>query len=474
MKRSIRLASTVVSGAVLLSATAWHPAAHAAGKNTTKAKSKMATRDIVDTAVAAGSFNTLAAALKAAELVDTLKGKGPFTVFAPTDAAFGKIPKATLEALIADKKKLTEVLTYHVVAGRVPAATLLTLNGKSAASVNGASVSISVSGGKVALNGNVNVTAADVAASNGVIHVIDSVLLPPGFVLPAPAPAAKPALKDIVDMAVGAGSFKTLATALTAAGLIDTLKGAGPFTVFAPTDAAFAKIPKADLESILADKKKLTEILTYHVVAGRVPASAVVALDGTKVTTANGATVAVKVSGGRVILNGTVNVTATDIEASNGIIHVIDTVLLPPPAATPIVAGAIIDVANRAGSFKTLLTAVEAAGLTSTLQGSGPFTVLAPTDAAFNLLQPGTLETLLKPESKATLIKILTLHVLAGRAPASVIVRDHSSVTTLNGQKLPVSVRNGRVFIGNALVQVTDISASNGIIHVIDTVLLPS
>lgn len=476
MKLSIRLASTVVSGAVLLSATAWHPAADAAGKKTTKAKSKMATKDIVDTAVAAGSFDTLAAALKAAGLVDTLKGKGPFTVFAPTDAAFGKIPKATLDALIADKKKLTEVLTYHVVAGRVPAATVLTLNGRSAATVNGAGVSISVSGGNVALNGNVKVTAVDVAASNGVIHVIDSVLLPPGFVLPtsAPATAAKPALKDIVDTAVAAGSFKTLATALTAAGLIETLKGAGPFTVFAPTDAAFAKIPKADLEAILADKKKLTEILTYHVVAGKLPASTVVALDGTKVTTVNGATVAVKVLGGKVTLNGTVNVTATDIEASNGIIHVIDSVLLPPPAATPIVAGTIVDVANRAGSFKTLLTAVEAASLTSTLQGSGPFTVLAPTDAAFNLLQPGTLETLLKPESKATLTKILTLHVLAGRAPASVIVRDHSSVTTLNGQKLPVSVRNGRVFIGNALVQVTDISASNGIIHVIDTVLLPN
>ena len=173
---------------MLLSATAWHPSADAAGKKTTKAKSKVATKDIIDTAVAAGSFNTLAAALKVAGLVDTLKGKGPFTVFAPTDAAFRKIPKATLDALIADKKKLTEVLTYHVVAGRVSAATVLTLNGKSAVTVNGAGVSISVSGGNVALNGNANVTAVDVAASNGVIHVIDSVLLPPGFVLPASAP----------------------------------------------------------------------------------------------------------------------------------------------------------------------------------------------------------------------------------------------------------------------------------------------
>ncbi len=483
----------MLTGALILGTAAWQSPVDAAAKKaatkktvtknvttkkvaTKKTTTKKTTKDLIDTAVGAGSFNTLAAALDAAGLVETLKGKGPFTVFAPTDAAFAKIPKATLDALLADKTKLTQVLTYHVIAGRVPASTVLTLDGKAATTVNGAGVQITVSGGNVVLNGDVNVTSVDVAATNGVIHVIDSVLLPPGFVLPGTTPTttAKPTLKDIVDTAVSAGSFKTLATALTAAGLVDTLKGAGPFTVFAPTDAAFAKIPKADLDAILADKKRLTEILTYHVVPGKVPASTIVQLDGTRVQTVNGATVAIKVSGGNVVFNDSVNVTTADVEASNGIIHVIDSVLIPPPATTPIVAGAIIDVANRAGSFKTLLTAVEAAGLTATLQGPGPFTVFAPTDAAFNLLPAGTLETLLKPESKATLTKILTLHVLAGRVPASVIVSDHATITTLNGQKLPVSVRNGQVFIGNALVQITDIPASNGIIHVIDSVLLPS
>ena len=469
MKQSSRFVAALVCGAALLVSSA-SPAAFAATKKSTKAKP--ATRDIVDTAVAAGSFKALAAALGAAGLVETLKGKGPFTVFAPTDAAFAKIPKADLDALIADKKKLTEVLTYHVVAGKVPAATVLTLNGKSATTVNGAGVAISVKGGKVTLNGDVNVTAVDVVATNGVIHVIDSVLMPPSS---APATTApKPVAKDIVDTAVAAGSFKTLATALGVAGLVDTLKSAGPFTVFAPTDAAFAKLPKADLDALLADKKRLTEVLTYHVVSGKVPASTVVTLNGSAVKTVNGATVLVQVNAGKVTLNETVNVTATDIEASNGIIHVIDSVLLPPKASTPIVAGTIIDVANRNGSFKTLLAAVEAAGLTSTLQGAGPFTVFAPTDAAFNLLPPGTLKTLLLPASKDTLTKILTLHVLAGQVTAAEIVRSHASITTLNGQKLPVSVRSGQVFIGNALVQITDVKASNGIIHVIDTVLLPS
>ncbi|MDZ4737456.1 MAG: fasciclin domain-containing protein [Rhodospirillaceae bacterium] len=135
--------------------------------------------------------------------------------------------------------------------------------------------------------------------------------------------------KDIVDTAVAAGQFKTLAAALTAAGLVDTLKGPGPFTVFAPTDAAFAKLPAGTVEDLLKpeNKAQLTAILTYHVVAGKVMAADVVKLN--EATTVNGAMVAVKVDGGNVMINNA-KVTTADIEASNGVIHVIDTVLLPP------------------------------------------------------------------------------------------------------------------------------------------------
>ena len=130
--------------------------------------------------------------------------------------------------------------------------------------------------------------------------------------------------KDIVETAVGAGNFKTLATALTAAGLIDTLKGNGPFTVFAPTDAAFAKIPKADLDALLKDKAKLTAVLTYHVVSGKVMAADVKA---GKVKTVQGSEITVATAGG-VTVDGA-KVSATDIVASNGVIHVIDSVILP-------------------------------------------------------------------------------------------------------------------------------------------------
>ena len=132
-------------------------------------------KDIVDTAVEAGSFKTLAAALQAADLISTLKSEGPFTVFAPTDAAFAKIPKADLDALLSDKRALTEVLTYHVVSGKVMAADVVKLT--QAKTVEGSPVKIRVVDGKVMIN-NANVSATDIAASNGVIHVIDTVIMP--------------------------------------------------------------------------------------------------------------------------------------------------------------------------------------------------------------------------------------------------------------------------------------------------------
>jgi uncharacterized surface protein with fasciclin (FAS1) repeats len=133
--------------------------------------------DIIDTAAAAGSFKTLAAALTAAKLIDTLKSAGPFTVFAPTDEAFAKLPAGTVESLLNDIPKLTAILTYHVVAGKVMAADVMTMDGQSAKTVNGAVLAISTQDG-VKLNGSSTVVTTDIACTNGVIHVIDTVLLP--------------------------------------------------------------------------------------------------------------------------------------------------------------------------------------------------------------------------------------------------------------------------------------------------------
>ncbi len=271
--------------------------------------------DIVDTAVKAGSFKTLAAALKAAGLVDTLKGEGPFTVFAPTDAAFAKLPAGTVENLLKpeNKDQLIAILTYHVVAGKVAAADVVKLD--SAKTVQGQSVAIKVANGKVSVDA-ANVVKTDINCSNGIIHVIDAVILP----------KSEPA--DIVDTAVAAGSFKTLAAALGAAGLVDALKGDGPFTVFAPTDEAFAKLPAGTVESLLKpeNKEKLAAILKYHVVSGNVLAADVVKVKSAK--TLQGSEVTVKVNGDNVMIDGA-KVIKTDIKCRNGVIHVIDSVILP-------------------------------------------------------------------------------------------------------------------------------------------------
>jgi len=279
--------------------------------------------DIVDTAVADGRFATLVAAVQAAGLVDTLKGEGPFTVFAPTDDAFAKLPAGTVEDLLKPEnlETLKNILLYHVVAGKVMASDVVTLDGKTAdTALADNPLNISVKDGKVFLNDNVQVIITDVETANGVIHVIDTVLLPP----------AKQA--DIVDTAIADGRFTTLVAAVQAAGLVDTLKGEGPFTVFAPTDEAFAKLPAGTVEDLLKPEnlETLTNILLYHVVPGKVMAADVVQLDGQMVDTAlEGQQIKITVKDGKVYLNDTVQVIITDIETSNGVIHVIDTVLLP-------------------------------------------------------------------------------------------------------------------------------------------------
>lgn len=268
---------------------------------------KPASRDIVDTAVAAGSFKTLVTAVKAAGLVETLKSPGPFTVFAPTDEAFAALPKGALESLLKNPDALRSVLLYHVVPGKVMAADVTKLT--SAKTALGQTVAIDTSKGVRV--GAAMVVQTDISASNGVIHVIDAVLMPKN---------------DIIEAARGAGSFKTLLMAIDAAGLTDTLRGDGPFTVFAPTDEAFAKLPKETLEKLLKDKKKLASILTYHVVAGKVMASDVVKLKEAK--TVEGQSVRIDASNGVKVNNA--RVIKTDVPATNGVIHVIDAVLMPP------------------------------------------------------------------------------------------------------------------------------------------------
>ncbi len=278
--------------------------------------------------------------------------------------------------------------------------------------------------------------------------------------------AVQPEKMDIVETASSAKVFGTLIAAVKAADLVEVLKSDGPFTVFAPTDDAFKKLPEGTIAKLLKPENKamLVSILKYHVVSGKVLAADVVKLNSAN--TVEGGSVTIKIKDGSVFLNGNSKVVQTDIAASNGVIHVIDTVLMPPAKKN------IVETAVSTNMFNTLVAAVKAAGLADTLMGDGPFTVLAPTDDAFKKLPAGTIESLLKPENKDMLVKILTYHVISGEVRSDQVAAMQKA-KTLQGQKVKIKTKGSAVMINGAKVIKADVEASNGVIHVIDTVLMP-
>ena len=270
-------------------------------------------KTIVETAIGAGNFNTLVTAVKAAGLVDTLNGTTQFTVFAPTDEAFSKVDPATLQSLLQpeNKDKLTQVLTFHVVPSRVNAADAYDLN--ETTTVNGQRLDLNFRGEGLKV-GDATIQVTDIQCSNGVIHVIDAVLLPKFDNIPATAKAA--------------GQFNTLLAAVDAAGLGEVLSGPGPFTVFAPTDKAFDALPPGTVEGLLKpeNKQQLIDILKYHVVQGRVYDNT--AVKAGQATTLLGRSINVGVDALGLTVNDA-TVVAKNIDATNGVVHVIDKVLIP-------------------------------------------------------------------------------------------------------------------------------------------------
>ncbi len=302
-------------------------------------------------AIAAGNpdFSTLVAAASAAGLVDALDQTGPYTVFAPTNDAFAAAIAAlgtTPEELLANTDLLTQVLLYHVVPGTFMAedvaeglamAAEMEMEGLEIASANGQAVTISTDGTNIMIDG-ANIVATDIVASNGVIHVIDAVILPELATEEAGMEATEePAMEapagSIPEIAAAAGTFTTLLAAAEAAGLVDALTNGGPYTVFAPSDEAFAAtLTELGLtaEAVLADTELLTAILTYHVVSFPFYAEDVVGLDGAYIgTLLPGYAVAISVDESGNVFVDDAQIVAVDIAATNGVIHVIDSVLIP-------------------------------------------------------------------------------------------------------------------------------------------------
>jgi uncharacterized surface protein with fasciclin (FAS1) repeats len=535
---------------------------------------------ILDIVIASDVHNTLEAAVIAAELAGTLGGPGTFTLFAPTDDAFAALPEGLLGILLDDPTgALADILLYHV-AGSIELAADLS-DGQLITTVNGQDVTVSIVGEDVFIN-DAQVTVANLIGINGVVHVIDAVLVPAGVVCTdlaagpytnfndafggapvssfgvcptnqitvfevwasesytvdnfvagqeytfsicegpgagtwdaeltivdaegnlvaiaqdceitwtAPADGTYvigiqevgecgdsssnqgtdngfPTLSCTSDNTVftiisNSGDHNTLEAAIIAAELAGVLSGEGTFTVFAPTDAAFAAVDAELLEALLADPTNLlADILLYHVAP--ITALSGELTDGQLVTTVNGEDVTITLDGGNVLVNGAL-VTVADLVADNGVVHVIDAVLLPTVMTT------VYDIVVNSDIHNTLEIAINTAGLDAALSGdAGNVTLFAPTDEAFDNLPEGLLDALLADPS-GDLTEVLLYHVIEGFNIAANITA--GDVATLFGEDVTITITDGTVMVNDATVIVTDLVGINGVVHVIDVVLVPT
>ena len=426
---------------------------------------------VVDVAKANGSFDTLVAALEATGLDQTLDDEeGNFTVFAPTDDAFALLGEDTINALLEDTDTLSNILQYHVAPGYADSTTATEAAGSKVEMVNGDSIALSLDGDTLLVN-KVTVTAVDVTADNGIIHVIDAVLIPPT--------AKGEPTSNIVDTAVAAGSFTTLVAALQATGLDATLADeTGQFTVFAPTDAAFAVLGDDTIAALLEDTDALSNILLQHVLSAEVPAVDAFTLNGSSVETVSGASIPLAIDTVADTLKfGGATVVTEDIYTSNGVIHVIDMVVIAD-ADLPTPAKSIVDVAVEAGGFTTLVAALQATGLDTVLDDSAStFTVFAPSDAAFALLGEDTINALLADTD--SLQEILLYHVVSDAevlqdAAVNLANSANNTVATASADRaVALSTIGSTLYVNQSAVSTANIMADNGVIHVIDQVILP-
>lgn len=402
-------------------------------------------KSIAAIASADPQFSILVEALTKADLATTMSQPGTYTVFAPTNAAFTalftQLGVSGIDQLSGDA--LRPILLYHVLGSKAVSTGLSSGYVSTLSPASGGrfvSLKVDVSNG-VKLNSSSNVTSADIQASNGVIHVIDKVLLPP----------------TVADLAVANSSFTTLVSALSGAGLVPALSDPkATLTVFAPTNDAFAQ-----LSSVPEDLKP---ILLYHVLGSTVYASQV-ATGYAKTLSAymtNPMDIYINTASG-VKINNSATVVLADVVGTNGVIHVIDKVLLPPT---------VVDIALNNSAFTTLVSAVVKAGLAETLSGAGPFTVFAPTNDAFTALFTTLGVSGVDALTAEQLTPILLYHVVAGNNVSSSLM--NGNIPTLQGTNISVNVGKGVVLNGNTNVIIADVQGSNGVVHAVDKVLIPA
>jgi transforming growth factor-beta-induced protein len=407
------------------------------------------------------SLSFFVAAVTAAGLMDSLRSSESLTVFAPDNDAFGALPAGFLQALLTPgfKKHLQEILLFHVYADGALLVSELAVTQEVemlnvemlAVSNTDTAITVTTTAGQTAV-----VTMADLEGSNGVMHIIDGVLAPSSIGA------------SVIDLGA---KYSSLLSVIAVLELEEALAG-GPFTLFAPTNTAFAALD-ADTVTLLASadgRQMLVSILTHHVINGSVTSDLVV--DGAMATTEQGGQVTFSVDGGTVMVNDA-TVIDPDMLAVNGVAHGIDRILMPPWVT-------IGDLAVATKSLSSLKWAVTAAGLVDALNDPRAFfTLLAPDNDAFGALPAGLLQALLTPGFKKHLQEILLFHVYADGAFMVSALAATQEVEMSNGERLTINSSDTAVTVATtagqtAMVTLADLEGSNGVMHIINDILIPS
>lgn len=436
-----------------------------------------ASQNIVATAQASSDLTTLATALgKYPDLVTSLRGNGEFTVFAPTNEAFAALLEATgqssLDAIPEDV--LRSILEYHVIGSELEASDLTPGNVET---LSGEEISVSTSNG-VVINGTATVSTSDIDATNGVVHIVNAVLVPPSI---------QPVVGTIVAPAYFNKDFSILVAAVVQAGLLETLLDPqANFTLFAPTNSAFEAAGITELPANNAEgNAALTSILTYHVINGNIASSDLpetTAFAPAAVQTLGGIAY-LSNKGDGVFLNGNTEVVTTDIEASNGVVHVIDRTLVPPSQTIAEIAvaystGAEPEFTQLVAALSKVPSLLEAAG-----NENAALTVFAPTDAAFaelyTALGVSNIEELVAAVGADGLARVLQHHIIGAVAFSSDL--ETGELPSLMDETLGVDVSNLSISDGSGstppaslVPSLLNVHATNGVIHVIDKVLVPT
>lgn len=414
--------------------------------------------NVVQVISADSELNTLETAVLAVGLETALSGDGPFTIFAPTDAAFAALDPTILNNIISTPSLLTSLLQYHVVSGKVESGDLT--NGMVPTLLSGQNIDVNINNG-VVLNGSSNVIEADIQASNGVIHKIDAVLLPEDFVA-----------ETIVQIAASNAEFSTLVGILGKPELKWILDAANDptqdLTVFAPTNDAFeallAALGKNNIDELPVTL--LEEIVSYHILGESIESSEM--SDGDKLTTLlDPELLDISIVNGDVIINNSSTVVLADVSAVNGVIHAVDNVLLPSYVALAV--GSISEVIMFDPNYTILVNALTTADLLNTLSTADDLTLFAPDNAAFIAAGITSLDGL----DAATLSPILLYHVLGAKVLSSELPAD-GMATTLNGEKIYLGYLTNSVLInGLTTINAVDIEKNNGVVHTINRTLVP-